>query len=98
MKPFADRLREDQRLVLLRTLVDMPGYTANSSVLYMEMHGLGHRVSRDLIKTHMHWLGEQDLVMLEEAVEGVLVATLTERGGDVAAGVAVVPGVKRPGA
>jgi hypothetical protein len=31
-------------------------------------------------------------------VEGVYVATLTTRGADVAAGRAVVPGVKRPGA
>lgn len=98
MKPFAERLREDQRLALLRLLAEQISYKANSSVLTSAMDALGHAISRDAVKTHLHWLGEQDLVRVDEPVEGVLVATLTERGADVAAGRAVVPGVKRPGA
>lgn len=42
-------------------------------------------------------LKEQGLVMVED-IGTVLVARLTERGADVAAGRAIVPGVKRPGA
>jgi len=97
MSDFSAFLREDQRLVILRILADLPAYRANSSVLTMGLANFGHGVSRDQTKTELHWLAEQGLVALEP-VESVLVATLTERGADVAAGRARAPGVKRPGA
>ncbi|MBA1271684.1 ArsR family transcriptional regulator, partial [Pseudomonas carnis] len=53
--------------------------------------------SRDQVKTEMHWLAEQGAVTVAD-VGPVLVATLTERGQDIAAGRARVPGIKRPGA
>lgn len=92
---YADFLREDMRLVLLRLLCEMPAYRANSSVLAGMLHRLGHAPSRDQVKTELRWLEEQGLLTLEEA-ESVLVATLTERGQDVAERRAVVPGVARP--
>ncbi|ECG5643223.1 ArsR family transcriptional regulator [Salmonella enterica subsp. enterica serovar Poona] len=94
---FVDFLREDQRLVMLRILQEMPGYSSNSSVLYSALTQYGHNLSRDQIRTELRWLEEQSLVRLE-ALESVLVVWLTERGADVAQGRAVVPGVKRPGA
>lgn len=97
MSQYADFLRQDMRLVLLRLLVEMPAYRANSSVLNAALDGFGHSVSRDQVKTELHWLGEQGAVKLEE-MGPVLVATLTERGQDIAAGRARVPGIKRPGA
>lgn len=97
MKTFAERLIEDQRLVLLRVLAKMPQYKANSSVLAMAMDSFGHSVSRDFVRTQLAWLAEQGL--LETDVMGpVLLATLTERGLDAAAGKVIVPGVARPGA
>lgn len=98
MKSFAEMMVEDQRLVILRVLSDLPGYCANSSILAAGMTQMGHQISRDQVKTHMRWLQEQQLLSVEEPVQGVLVAKLTERGHDVANGLAVVPGVKRPGA
>lgn len=71
-------------LVLLRVLAEM-------------LDNFGHPATRDQVKTELAWLAEQGLMMLQEA-GSVRVATLTERGQDVAAGRAVVPGVKRPGA
>ncbi|HAT1683669.1 TPA: ArsR family transcriptional regulator [Klebsiella oxytoca] len=94
---FVDFLREDQRLVMLRILQEMPGYTSNSSVLYTALIRYGHTLSRDQVKTELRWLEEQGLVRLEE-IDSVLVVYLTERGADVATARAVVPGVKRPGA
>lgn len=96
-KPFADYLREDQRLVILRVLSDMPSYRANSSVLYNLLDTFGHSPSRDQVKSHLRWLEEQDLVEIED-VSDLLIATLTSRGQDVAQGRVMVDGVKRPGA
>lgn len=95
--PFARFLREDMRLVLLRLLDEMPGYTANSSTLAGALADFGFAASRDQIKTELHWLADQGALELTE-VGPVLVAKLVERGQDVAKGRATIPGVKRPGA
>lgn len=97
MSHFAEFLREDIRLVLLRLLSEMVAYRANSSVLTMALDSYGHTLSRDQVKTELQWLSEQGAIALSD-VGPVLVATLTERGQDIAAGRARVPGIKRPGA
>ena len=97
MTQYADYLRHDIRLVVLRLLVVMTAYRANSSVLTMALDNYGHTLSRDQVKTELHWLAEQGALTLSD-VGPVLVATLTERGQDIAAGRARVPGIKRPGA
>lgn len=94
---FSHFLVEDQRLVLLRLLHEMPGYQSNSSVLVSGLAHYGHSVSRDQIRSQLAWLEEQGLVTCQQ-LETVTVATLTERGSDVATGRARQPGVKRPGA
>lgn len=94
---FQDFLRQDVRLVLLRVLTEMPAYRSNSSVLTSALERFGHAVTRDQVKSELTWLAEQGLVALND-LGGVSVATLTERGQDVATGRVVVPGVKRPGA
>lgn len=94
-KDFAQHLRQDQRLVLLRVLSEMPSYRANSSVLSNLLHQLGHTMTRDQVKTELRWLAEQGLLTLEEA-GSVIVATLEERGQDVAEGRARVDGIQRP--
>jgi hypothetical protein len=94
---FANFLREDMRLVILRVLATMPSYTANSSVLHGALTRVGHNPSRDQIKTEIRWLEEQNLVTVEEVFD-LLVARITERGTDVVAARTVVPGVKKPGA
>lgn len=99
MSKYADFLSQDRRLVILRILVEMPAYRANSSVLHTVLQEWGHEPTRDQVKTELRWLQEQQLVTLDEVGDGaVLLAKLTERGADVAAGRARVDGVKRPGA
>ncbi len=92
---YSRLLQEDRRLVLLRTLADVPSYTANAYVLSEVAKASGHSVSLDTVKTELAWLKEQGLVELVEAPP-LLVASITERGLDVARGHAVAPGVKRP--
>lgn len=92
---FAQYQTEDRRLVLLKALEAAVQYRANAYLLRHFAESLGHVVSSDRIAQDLTWLAEQDLVRME-AAQGISVATLTERGLDVATGRAVVPGVKRP--
>lgn len=95
---YAKILEEDQRLVILRSLKDTNG-TANDSVLQTMLQAYGHTISRDKVKTHLHWLNEQGLVTID-SILSTDIATITGRGHDVATGSAKVPGVgaPRPGA
>lgn len=91
---YIDVIQGDQRLVILRTLEEMNG-SANDSVLQKVLERYGHRISRDQVKTHLYWLNEQGLVVIE-SVMSTDVATITGRGADVANGHARVPGVGTP--
>lgn len=96
---FAERVREDRRLVLLRLLSEQPGYRANSSNLHAGLYALGVPGSRDDVTTDLHWLRDQGYLRLENVPEapGLTVAEITTSGDDVAKGHAVVPGVRKPG-
>lgn len=87
-------LESDQRLVILRSLLDC-GDSANESILQTCLQTYGHRVSRDVVRTHLAWLREQGLVSLTD-VSGCYVAEISGRGDDVANGLTTVPGVKKP--
>nr|WP_041609669.1 hypothetical protein [Tolumonas auensis] len=89
-----DLLDADQRLVILRSLVDAGG-EANESILQDCLDVFGHRVSRDQVRTHITWLAEQGLVVIEN-IGSYMVANLTGRGQDVSEGRSAVPGVKKP--
>jgi len=93
---YAQLRTEHRRLTILRILAEDPGYTVNSSIIADILPEWGQKVSRDVIHADFAWLAEQGLVETEER-GSVHVAQLTQRGADVAGGVAHVPGVKRPG-
>lgn len=97
MTTFPDFLVEDRRLVILRLLAEQQGYSLNDSVLHDALDRVGHAVPRSIVRDDMSWLSERDLVTFEIIAKRVWVATLTERGADVAAGRSYVEGVKRPG-
>lgn len=88
---------EHVRLAVLRALMEAGGYSANDSVLASAMDMLGLTVTRDQLRSQLHWLQEQRLVtLLMPTTTALIVATITERGCDVAKGHAIVPGVHRP--
>lgn len=92
-----DAWRQHLRTSILRTLATAPSYSANDSILLDVVRAVGINASRDQIRTELAWLLEQGLIR-SETLDTLVVATLTERGEDVAAGRATVPGVKRPSA
>lgn len=93
---YQTTLAEDRRLSLLLVLLETPGYCTNAFLLQSAVLSIyGHSASVDQIKTDIAWLAEQGLVTAR-ATGDVMLATLTTRGADVAAGRASVPGVKKP--
>ncbi|WP_303763486.1 ArsR family transcriptional regulator [Sphingobium yanoikuyae] len=93
---YAEYMSEHVRLAVLRLLADQPTYSANDSVLTTAVAALGLSCTRDQMRAHLAWLGEIGMVTLLSPLAGVTVATLTERGGDVAQGRSIVPGILRP--
>lgn len=83
------------RSAALRLLADLPEYRANDIVIADAVRAVGLGCTNDQLRGHLTWLEEQRLVTVTE-VGGMKVATLTERGEDVAAGRAHVDGVQRP--
>jgi hypothetical protein len=95
MSSFADIKTADIRLLILQTLEQDPGYSANESILHSSAQVMGHKVGIDKVRTEIMWLEEQGYLTTERVLD-LLVATITRRGADVAHGRATVPGVKRP--
>ena len=94
-KSFAERLREDRRLVLLRLLSEQRGQTANSSNLHMGVNHLGIIAERHEVIDDLRYLEELRLVTLTEAIDGVYVVQLQDRGERVIQGLVRVDGVSR---
>lgn len=93
-----DALAAHQRLILLRELVQLPGYSANDSYLQGVLKGFGLPIGRDRLQAHLLFLAESGLVVLQRPAgeAGPVVPALTERGLEVASGVATATGVQRP--
>lgn len=94
-KPYNDFAIEARRLVLLQALEHAAQYRGGGELLRHWCEQFGHAVSADRLAVDLAWLEEQGLVSLQRT-QGLPVATLTERGLDVATGRASVPGVPRP--
>lgn len=93
---YSDFTFQHIRLSVLRLLAEQPGYSANDSVLTDAVRMLGLVCTRDQMRTNLAWLDEQRLVTLLKPTDTLTVATITERGADVAAGRSIVAGVQRP--
>ena len=86
----------DQRLALLQALVACNN-DANQNILQTCLAQYGHNISMDLVRNHMLWLEEQGLVRISRLdTDRLFVATIIQRGLDVANGLSVVDGVKKP--
>lgn len=86
------------RLAVLQLLAGQPMGHANDAALYEAVNALALPCPREQLRAHLFWLGAQNLISVFDmrTSTGLVVATLTERGGDVAAGRMVVAGVDRP--
>ncbi|MBI2801262.1 MAG: ArsR family transcriptional regulator [Gammaproteobacteria bacterium] len=92
---YSTLIAADRRLQILQLLALSGGYRANEYILSDALRGFGYEVSQDVVRSDLAWLAEQGVASAEQ-VAGVMLITLTERGLDVQAGRALIPGVKRP--
>lgn len=92
---FSDTYDGHIRLAVLQLLSAQAAYQANDMLLAAAVNGMGLTCTADQMRGHLAWLAEQRLVTTIEAGP-LTVATMTERGGDVAAGRSQIKGVQRP--
>lgn len=92
---YPQLVTEDRRLSVLLLLDASPGGVGNEALLHSALTDFGHSPSGDQVRVDLAWLAEQGLLTTRDT-HGLVVATITARGQDVALGRAVVPGVKKP--
>ena len=92
---YPELVAEDRRLSILLLLDAAPGGIGNEALLHAALPDFGHEPSSDQIRVDLAWLAEQQLVTTRDT-HGLMVATISARGQDVAGGRARVPGVKKP--
>ena len=98
MTSYTDMQNEHVRLAILRGLEDAPGYTSNVSLLKVLLQSVGLPSTRENTAQQCEWLQAEGLVELQRPA-GFLVVIATERGIEVAQGMARHQGVhrRRPG-
>ena len=98
---FKERLAQDRRLVVLRSLEEAQGSRLNDSVLQQAIEFIGHVTTHDMVRADVQWLEDHNLVRIEKlAVKSgeLWIVHLTPSGEEVAQGRREHPGVRRRGA
>lgn len=95
MSDYNDLVRQDRRREVLRFLAECAQYTSNADILLTVMNRLGFPTTRDALVGDLVWLREQGFADLDDQ-EAFVVVTATERGIEIARGLARHPGVSRP--
>ncbi|PCJ57862.1 MAG: hypothetical protein COA65_08955 [Rhodospirillaceae bacterium] len=99
---FLKTLSENRRIAILCLLEGAPAYTMNDDTLYRGLAYSAQPGTLDQVRADMAWLSEQGVVRLRypddilDARAGLMAATLTARGADIAKGMATMPGIARP--
>lgn len=88
-------IREEARLIMLRTLAGEPDGRLHSDLLRSDLYTYGINRSREWVQAEMRSLEQTGAVTITEA-GSVLVAQLTTRGLDHVERRAYLDGVKRP--
>ncbi|OJY32031.1 MAG: hypothetical protein BGP11_11110 [Rhodobacterales bacterium 65-51] len=95
MKDMAQLMREQSRLIVLKTLAQQTDETLNSDLILPELTRFGIRRDRAWLHQEMRWLQTMGALTLIEA-GSVLVATLTETGRQHLDRVIAIEGIQRP--
>jgi len=95
MSDYQVTLRRHRRLAILRHLAACAEYTSNASILVDVLRGVGVTSTRSQVITELAWLAENGFAMLDDRGDFVI-ATATDRGAEIAQGLATHPDIQRP--
>lgn len=95
-RTFAEVKDSHRRRAILKMLAEDVDYAINDSLMQAGLDAVGHGVSRDRVLGDFSWLAEQGLIKEQRIDDHMTLATITQRGLDVAKGRADVHGVERP--
>jgi hypothetical protein len=93
---FADRVAEEGRLVILKSLAEETDHRLNSSLIVEALEAWGIKRSRDWTNTQVRKLAEIGAVRFDELKPGLLIVQITRAGLDHVERRSVLEGVKRP--
>lgn len=93
MKTAEQKQTEYVRCQLLRLLNGTAGGCSNSGLLTDQLRNVGVAITHTAVKSELRWLEETKLIAVDIAAGETLVVSITERGEDVANGLARVDGV-----
>lgn len=99
MTDYDEYRAELRRPVILKLLSDFPNYRGNDDVLQQSLVDFGREASIEEVQgdlSHLESHGLVTLTRMKTPLGDFLVAELTRRGGDVAAGRLSIPGIRRP--
>ena len=96
MPEYQKTLSKHRRLTILRHLEGCQDYTSNASILQSVLSGVGIATTRDQVITELSWLKENGMIAYDDKAE-FLVAEATQRGVEIAQGLASHPDIQRPG-
>lgn len=98
MTTYPEHFDGHVRLTLLQLLDGQSDGSANDAILYEALNAMDMDCSRDGVRAHIFWLqGQGALHTLDLRMKnGLVVATLTEKGTDIVKGRSAIAGVQRP--
>lgn len=95
MSDYAGEVRKHRRLAILRHLEACPEYTANASLLQSVLTAVGISSTRDQVVTEIVWLTENGFATHIDHGD-FMVVVATQRGAEIARGLATHPEIQRP--
>jgi Fe2+ or Zn2+ uptake regulation protein len=94
MPSYGDHLASTARLKILQLLRKSGEQPLNHELLQLALESMAIRMTADQVRAELNWLKDVHAVTLVD-VGPLVVADLTERGADIARGLATIPGVDR---
>ncbi len=86
-------INQDTRRSILTLLALDSDYQLNQELIGMALEANGKTVTADTLSNQLSWLAEQDFITLE-TLSALKIATLTDRGLEIAKGKSRVAGVR----
>lgn len=94
---YADHLKANRRLCILQNLIE-DGGSGSETAIEQILLASGHRfgLTRNYVRDQLKYLADVDAVSIEYFRDRLMVATITERGVNIAQGRITVDGVEAP--